>query len=195
MAILLAETLITLGAALKRWCHLQKTWMPFTDAITFQPAVVPVVGIGVIKSFSYPCCHWIGVDIPECIQHPSVVFGGNRSGVIPCLPEVPATPSKAVECHRLIPTNPVHQAGQLGSIIRSDEQVQVICHQTHRIQPVRDFCLCFGEHCQQHIPPQTFGNQKLTAIAPERNMKGRAIRQGSPWAGHAILQSTSYYGA
>jgi hypothetical protein len=39
------------------------------------------------------------VDIPECIQHPSMVFGGNGSGVIPCLPEVPATPSKAVECH------------------------------------------------------------------------------------------------
>ena len=69
--------------------------MPFTDAITLQPAVVPVVGIGVIKSPSYPCCQWIGVDIPKCIQHPSVVFRSNRSSVIPCLPEVPATPSKA----------------------------------------------------------------------------------------------------
>ncbi len=69
--------------------------MPFTDAITLQSAVVPVVGIGVIKSFPYPCRFGISVDIPECFQHPSVVFGDNRSGVIPCLPEVPATPSKA----------------------------------------------------------------------------------------------------
>ena len=73
--------------------------VPFTDAIAFQSAVVPVVGIGVIKSLSHPCCFWIGVDIPEGIQHPPVVFRSNGSGVIPCLPEVPATPSKAVECH------------------------------------------------------------------------------------------------
>ncbi len=49
MAIGSAKVLITLAASFNRWCHLQKTWMPFTDAITFQPAVVPVVGIGVIK--------------------------------------------------------------------------------------------------------------------------------------------------
>ena len=73
--------------------------MPFTDAITLQPAVVPVVGIGVIKALTHPCRLGIGVDIPEGIQHPSVVFSSNGSGVIPCLPEVPATPSKAVECH------------------------------------------------------------------------------------------------
>ena len=73
--------------------------MPFTDAIAFQPAVVTVVGIGVIKALSHPCRLGIGVDIPEGIQRPSVVFRSNRSGVIPCLPEVTATPSKAVECH------------------------------------------------------------------------------------------------
>jgi hypothetical protein len=43
MAILLAETLITLGAPLQRWCQLQKGWVPFTDTIEFQSAVVPVV--------------------------------------------------------------------------------------------------------------------------------------------------------
>ena len=99
MAILLAETFITLGASRKRWCQGQEALVPFTETISFQSAVVTVVGIGVIKSLSYPCCFGIGVDIPEGIQHPSVVFRGNGSGVIPCLPEVPATPSKAVECH------------------------------------------------------------------------------------------------
>ena len=88
MAILLAETLITLGASLQGWCQGQETGVPFTDAITLQPAVVPVVGIGVIKSLTHPCCFGIGVDIPECIQRPSVVFRGNGSGVIPCLPGV-----------------------------------------------------------------------------------------------------------
>jgi hypothetical protein len=67
--------------------------------------------------------------------------------------------------------DPVHQAGELRGIIRSDQQVQVIGHQTRRIQPVRDFCLCFGEHYQQHMPSQSFGNQKLTAVAPERDVK------------------------
>ena len=99
MAILLAETLITLGAAVQCGCQGQEAWVPFTDAIAFQSAVVPVVGVGVIKASTYSCCFGIGVDISECIQHPPVVFWSNGSGVIPCLPEVPATPSKAVECH------------------------------------------------------------------------------------------------
>jgi hypothetical protein len=68
MAILLAETLITFGAALQRWCQGQEAGVPFTDAINLQPAVVPVVGIGVIKSLSHSCCFGIGVDIPEGIQ-------------------------------------------------------------------------------------------------------------------------------
>jgi hypothetical protein len=67
-----------------------------TETISFQSAVVTVVGIGVIKSLSYPCCFGIGVDIPEGIQHPPMVFRSNGSGVIRCFPEVPATPSKAV---------------------------------------------------------------------------------------------------
>ena len=60
----------------------------------------------------------------------------------------------------------------------------MICHQTHRIQPMRDFGLCFGEHCQQHIPSQTFGNQKLTAVAPERDVKGIPLLQSAWGTGH-----------
>ena len=56
MAILLAETLITLGAAVQRWRQGQEAWVPFTDAIAFQSAVVPVVGVGVIKSLPHACC-------------------------------------------------------------------------------------------------------------------------------------------
>ena len=81
-------------------------------------------------------------------------------------------------------TNPVHQAGELRGIIRSDEEVQVICHQTHRIKLVRDFGLCPGEHCQQHIPSQSFSNQKLTAIAPQRDVKRMPLRQLAWFAGH-----------
>ena len=77
-----------------------KSWVPFTDAITRQPAVVPIVGIGVIETLSHASCFGIGVDIPECIQRPSVVFRRNGSGVSPCFPEVPATTTQAVECHR-----------------------------------------------------------------------------------------------
>jgi hypothetical protein len=65
----------------------------------------------------------------------------------------------------------VHQAGQLRGILWSYQQVQVICHQTHSIKLVRDFGLCFGEHCKQHIPPQPLGNQKLTTITPQRYVK------------------------
>ena len=54
VAILLAETLITLGASFQGWCQLQETGVPLTDAITRQPAVVPIVGIGVIKPFRTP---------------------------------------------------------------------------------------------------------------------------------------------
>jgi hypothetical protein len=73
--------------------------MPLTDAIAFQPALVPVVGIGVIKAFPHTCCFWIGVNVSQGIQNPSVVFWSNCSGVIPCLPEVPATTTQSVERH------------------------------------------------------------------------------------------------
>jgi hypothetical protein len=99
MAIMLAKPLIPLGASLQRGCQGQETGVPLTDAISLQPAVVSVVGVGVIKTLSNPCRLRIGMDISQRIQHPPVVVWRNGSGVIPCLPEVPATPSKAVECH------------------------------------------------------------------------------------------------
>ncbi len=51
MAIPLAKALITPGTALQASCQLQEAGVPFTDAITRQPAVVAIVGIGVIKAF------------------------------------------------------------------------------------------------------------------------------------------------
>ena len=87
MAIPLAKPLITIGASLQGWCQLQEAWVPFADAITRQPAVVPVVGIGVIKPLSHSSCFGVGVDIPERIQHSSVVFRRNGSGVIPGSPK------------------------------------------------------------------------------------------------------------
>ncbi len=62
MAILLAETLITLGAVFEGWCQCQEAWVPLTDAITLQSAVVPVVAIGVIETFPYSCKFGIGAS-------------------------------------------------------------------------------------------------------------------------------------
>ena len=61
MAILGAKVLITLGASRKRWCQCQETWVPLTDAITLQPAVVPVDAMGVIETLTHPCRFGIGV--------------------------------------------------------------------------------------------------------------------------------------
>ena len=36
MAILLAETLITLGAPLQRWCQCQEAWVPITRGLAFH---------------------------------------------------------------------------------------------------------------------------------------------------------------
>ena len=65
MTILLAETLITLGASLQRWCQLQKTGVPLTDAINLQPAVVTVVGIWVVETLTHSCCHRVGVSAAD----------------------------------------------------------------------------------------------------------------------------------
>lgn len=91
MAILLAEMLIPLGASLQAGCQLQKAGVPLTDAISFQPAVVTVVAVGVIETFSHTCCFGVGVNISEAVECSSVVFWVNGSGVIPGFPEVPAT--------------------------------------------------------------------------------------------------------
>ena len=65
MAILLAETLITLGASLQRWCQLQETGVPFTQSIILQPAVVTVVGIWVVETLTHSCCHRVGVSAAD----------------------------------------------------------------------------------------------------------------------------------
>ena len=72
----------------------QEAGVPLADAITRQPAVVPIVGVGVIQTFPYPCCFGIGMDIPQGIQHSPVIFWSNRSGVIPCLQKCQQRPEK-----------------------------------------------------------------------------------------------------
>ena len=62
MAILLAKSLILLGASLQRWCQLQEAGVPLTDAIAFQSGVVPVVAMGVIKFFMHPCRFGVAVS-------------------------------------------------------------------------------------------------------------------------------------
>ena len=90
--------------------------MPLRQPICFQSAVVPIVGIGVIKPLTHSCCFGIGVDVAERIECSFVVFGGNGCLVIPCIPKVLATPCKAVEQHCGIPSDPMQQFGQLGGI-------------------------------------------------------------------------------
>ena len=99
MAIPLAKSLITVGVALQCGCQLQEAGVPLTDALSLQSSVVPIVGIGVIETLSHSCCFGVGVDIPQGVEHPFVVFRCNGSRVIPGFSEMPATPSKAVECH------------------------------------------------------------------------------------------------
>jgi hypothetical protein len=74
--------------------------MPLSDAIAFQHAVVPVVGIVVIETLAHSSCFWISVNVSQVIKHRSVGFSSNCCGLIPCLPEVPATTTQEVERHR-----------------------------------------------------------------------------------------------
>ena len=62
---------------------------------------MPVIGIGVIKPFPDSCCLWIGVDIPQGIQHSSVVFSCDGSGVIPGFPEVPSVGGGGEDAQRM----------------------------------------------------------------------------------------------
>ena len=50
--------------------------------------------------------------------------------------------------------------------------MQMISHQAYRIQAMRHLLLGLSEHSQQNITSQSFGNQKLTAIAAECEVKG-----------------------
>ena len=147
MAILLAEPCISPGTAFQAGCQLQKTRVPLTDAITCQPSVMPVIGIGVIEALSHSCCLWIGMDVAQCMQHSPVIFWSNGSGVIPGFPKMPATSRKAIQSHGRIPANPMHQLWQFICIIRTQKQMQVISHQTNRIQLVWHLLLGFIQHC------------------------------------------------
>jgi hypothetical protein len=66
--------------------ELKEIWVPLTDAIAFQPAIVPVNGIGVMESFTHSCCLWI---VDGASTKPSDSAG-------PCRPMVPDGESKAL---------------------------------------------------------------------------------------------------
>jgi hypothetical protein len=76
-AIPLKEPLITLRASFQRRRQLQEGRVPLTDAIALQPAVVPVVALGVIETLGHSSSFRIGVNVPQGIQRPSVVFWRN----------------------------------------------------------------------------------------------------------------------
>ena len=78
-----------------------ESWVPFADAITRQPAIVPVIGIGVIETLTHSSCFRVGVDIPQGIQHSSVVFSCDGSGVIPGFPEVPSVGGGGEDAQRM----------------------------------------------------------------------------------------------
>ena len=139
--VVLAEPCLSPGATLKAWCQLQETGVPLADAITPQPSVMSVIGIVVTKPFPDTCCLWIGVDIPQRIQDSPVIFWSNCCGVIPSLPKMPATTRKAIQCHRLIPANPMHQLWQFTCIIRTQKQVQVIAIKFTAYKRWGTFCL------------------------------------------------------
>ena len=90
---------------------------------------------------------------------------------------MPATPAQAVECHGGVPSKPVHQPLQLLGIGWLDEQVKVVSHQAEPIHPHSKLLLGLFKYCQQHITPKGFGNQKLPAIAAQRDVKTAASRQ------------------
>jgi len=73
-------------------------------------------------------------------------------------------------------------------IIGSYQQVQVIFHQTHRIQSVWQLGLCFGEQCKQHIPSQPLSKQKLTAVTPQRDIKGIILRDAA-WGTRHLMRA------
>jgi len=62
-------------------------------------------------------------------------------------------------------------------MIRTQQQMQVISHQAHRIQAMWNLLLRLREHRSQHITPQAFGNQELTAVAPQGDVKRIALRK------------------
>ena len=59
------------------------------------------MGMGVIETLTHSRCFWVGVDIPQGIQHSSVVFWCDGSGVIPCFPKVPSFDGGGAEAQRM----------------------------------------------------------------------------------------------
>ena len=71
----------------------------------------------------------------------------------------------------------MHQLWQLACIIRTQQQVQVIGHQTHHLHLACNLLLGFGEHCQQHISSDALGHQKLTAVAAQGDLETKSQQE------------------
>ena len=126
--------------------------MPGGDAVGGPARVAPVIGELVTKARGDSRREWIAMDVPQHVQDVPLVAVGDPGSVVASFPEVAATTEEAVQTHRGVPVEPVHDPRQFIGATRLDHVVDMIAHHRDRVDASSELLGHPGEGVKHEEP-------------------------------------------
>ncbi len=144
--------------------------MPLGDPVIGQSFVGAIVAVPVAKTWSHARHLGIGMDITQDDQHLYHIAGGESAAKVTLFPEVSGSLQHAIEAHRCIPVEPVHDAGQVFRLVWFQKIVHVIAHDAESVKLKPVFILGSLDGEQQHIAARLATEVKAAIVATGRDV-------------------------
>ena len=141
------------------------------DAIGGAARVAPVVGELVTKPRRDARRERIAVDVPQHVQDVSLVTVGDPGGVVASFPEVAAATEEAVQTHRGVPVEPVHDPRQFIGATRLDQVVDMIAHHRDGVDASSELLGRPGEGVEYEEPGLLALQIEGPVVAPHRHVR------------------------
>lgn len=144
--------------------------MPGGDAVGGPARVAPVVGELVTKARGDTRREWIAVDVPQHVQDVPLVAVGHPGSVVAGFPEVAATTEEAIQTHRGVPVQPVHDPREFIGETRLDQIVNMIAHHRDRVDASSKLLGRSGEGVKHEEPGLLALQVEGPIVAPHRHV-------------------------
>ena len=122
------------------------------------------------------------MDIAQGIERTLLVVFVESCAVIPLFPEMPLSVEHAVEAHRRVPVEPVHDLGQIQRGFGFNQVVDVVTHDAKKAV----LLLSPFYRVQQHLSALLGRQVKFTVVAANGHMVAVIRLQVSLWTWHLL---------
>ena len=141
--------------------------MPDGETIIGEPFVGAIIAEVIEKAGLHPCGFRVGMDVAQRIQGAAMVGVGEACAVVALLPKVAAAIEHAVEAHRRVPVEPVHDFGQIFRLCRFNQVMDVIAHDAQGIELKAIFLLAFMDGIEKDFAALTSRKAELSIVAAD----------------------------